>query len=138
MAVSRFTTDTMLVIIRHPEKGEEANGKSVCNEIRKMVSGSGKPLCLLHDATNMSTANAAYASAFKDLDRDIAGRLVEVVCAIPGSIPRMMAHTVAMFSDKDWAIFKSLQEALDYLKTKGFAVTAQEVAGAGAVSVKSL
>ena len=95
MSHKGLTSDTILIIIRHPEKGEEANGKAVSD------------------------------------------RLAEVVCATPGSIPRMMAHTVAMFSDKDWSIFKSLTEAVEYINTRGFTLTGQELAGPGTVIVKS-
>jgi len=132
-----LTSDTILIIIRHPEKGEEANGKAVGDEIRKIISRSGGPVVMFHDATHMTSANAAYAAQFKELDKAVSDRLVEVVCATPGSIPRMMAHTVAMFSDKDWSIFKSLTEAVESINTRGFTLTGQELAGPGTVIVKS-
>ncbi len=75
---------------------------------------------MFHDATGMENANSGYAAAFKDLDKDISGKITEIVCAIPGSIPRMMAHTVAMFSSKKWTIFKAGTEAQEYLKSKGY------------------
>lgn len=137
MSHKGLTSDTILIIIRHPEKGEEANGKAVCEEIRKIISGKDSPLVTFHDATHMSSANAAYAAEFKELDKVVSDRLVEVVCATPGSIPRMMAHTVAMFSDKDWSIFKSLTDAVEYINTRGFSLTEQELARSATVSVKA-
>ncbi|MBI5657184.1 MAG: hypothetical protein HZC44_10400 [Geobacter sp.] len=116
----KFESGTTLVIIRHPEKGNAENGKSICGDIRSLIGRNGGPVCLFHDATGMVTANSDYAAEFKKLDREIAGRVVEVVCAIPRSIPRMMAHTVAMLSDKSWSIFKSKEEALAHLNGRGF------------------
>lgn len=115
-----FVTGTTLVIIRHPEKGNAENGRAICDDIRKRLAGGTGPVCLFHDATDMATANSDYAAEFKKLDKEIAGRVAEVVCAIPGSIPRMMAHTVAMFSDKSWNIFKDKAEAVAYLNGRGF------------------
>jgi hypothetical protein len=128
----------MLIIVKHPEKGDAENGKTVCGEIRHKIAGSSGPLCLYHDATGMATANAGYAGEFKKLDKDLADRVVEVVCAIPGSIPRMMAHTVAMFSSKKWSIFKERAEAIKYLNAAGYALTEEEITKAETVSVKEM
>ena len=125
----------MLVIVKHPEKGDVDNGKTICEKIRQKVATDDSPICMFHDATHMSTANPAYASEFKALDREIDKRLTEVVCAIPGSIPRMLAHTVAMFSEKDWEIFKEMPDALYYLNTKGFKLTENDIDKAEEVSV---
>lgn len=135
MAAKEFTPDTILVMIIHQEKGDGASGKAVCDKVRTMVAGGRNPICLFHDAMAMTTANAGYAGEFKLLDKDINDRLVEVVCAIPGSIPRMMAHTVAMFSDKDWSIFKTMPEALAYLYSKGYSLTEGDIARSADVSV---
>ena len=109
-----------LVIVKHPEKGDENNGKLICDEIRGSLAEKAGQVCIFHDATHMSWANSAYAGAFKELNKDLEGRVVEVVCAIPGSIPRMMACTVAMFSDLKWSIFKTKDEAKHHLRQKGF------------------
>jgi hypothetical protein len=109
-----------LVIIKHPQKGDADSGKAICDSIRKTIPAGAGHVCIFHDATEMGSANAGYAGAFKELDKEISGRVTEIVCAIPGSIPRMMAHTVAMFSDKKWSIFKEKDEAVKYLEEKGF------------------
>ena len=133
---SLTATKIILVVIRHPEKGDEVNGKAICDEIRIKVAPTSGPVCIYHDASGMVTANAAYAGEFKKLDKDLSDRVAEIVCAIPGSIPRMMAHTVAMFSNKKWSIFKDKEEALDRLNTMGFAVTGAELEKAQAVTIK--
>jgi len=127
-----------LVIVKHPENGVAENGKEICDQIRKKLKGSTGPVCLFHDATGMINANAGYAGAFKDLDKDISDRVVEVVCAIPGSIPRMMAHTVAMFSSKKWKIFKERPEAVEYLNLKGYGLKEADLASSESVSIKTI
>ena len=133
-----FLIGTNLVIIRHPQKGDAENGKAICDEIRKKLSGGSEPVCLFHDATGMATANTGYAAAFKELDKEISERVIEAVCAIPGSIPRMMAHTVAMFSEKKWSIFKTRQESEEYLKSKGYSVADVSHPADGPVGLKKL
>ncbi|MBI5191030.1 MAG: hypothetical protein HZA22_10175 [Nitrospirae bacterium] len=118
--VEVFVTGTTLVLIKHPSKGNAENGRAICDDIRRQLGRDSTPICLFHDATDMLTANSEYAGEFKKLDKEIEARLAEVVCAIPGSIPRMMAHTVAMLSDKPWNIFKSKPEAMAYLNDRGF------------------
>jgi len=109
-----------LVIIKHPQRGDADSGKAICDSIRKSIPAGEGHVCIFHDATEMASANTGYAGAFKELDKEISSRVTEIVCAIPGSIPRMMAHTVAMFSDKKWSIFKEKGEAVKYLEEKGF------------------
>jgi len=133
----RESSCTNVIIVKHPEKGDEINGKQICDKIRQTIKGASGEVCLFHDASGMSLANPAYAGEFKDLDRDIKPRVGEVVCAIPGSIPRMMAHTVAMFSDKDWSIFKSVDDALDYLRNKGFRISDDDIKSVEEVGLKT-
>ena len=128
----------VLAIVKHPPKGDADNGKAICSKILVKLGNSVGPVCLYHDATNMETANTGYAGAFKELDKQIAERVVEVVCAIPGSIPRMMAHTVAMFSSKKWSIFKERAEAIRYLNSMGYTLTEDERIKAEDVSIKVL
>jgi len=138
MGTNVFQAGTNLVIIRHPAKGNADNGRDICGQIRKKLAGSTAQVCLFHDATAMSTADAGYAAEFKALDKDISARVIEIVCAIPGSIPRMMAHTVAMFSDKKWSIFKTKDEADAYLTKMGYSASAMTATGTESVSVKVL
>lgn len=128
----------VLAIVKHPKMGDADNGKAICARIRQKLKESEGPVCLYHDATDMSTANIGYAGAFKELDLEISGRVVEVVCAIPGSIPRMMAHTVAMFSSKKWSIFTSRADAVKHLNAMGYALTEDEIIKADDVSIKIL
>jgi len=128
---------TNVIIVKHPDKGDEQNGREICSKIRQTIERTSGEVCLFHDASGMSLANPAYAGEFKDLDRDIKQRVGEVVCAIPGSIPRMMAHTVAMFSDKDWSIFKDVNSALDYLQNKGFEISDNDIKSVDGVGLKT-
>jgi len=114
------TSCTSLVIIKHPMRGDAQSGRIICDEIRRKLIGCPGQVCLYHDASGMENADPAYAGAFKELDKFISERVVEVVCLIPRQIPRMMAHTVAMFSDKKWNIFKDAAEAEKYIVTKGY------------------
>lgn len=109
-----------LLTVVHPAVGDAEKRKELCNKIRRSLARSNISLCIFHDATSMKTANTQYAAAFKELEKDISERVVEIVCAIPGSIPRMMAHTVAMFSKKKWTILKERAEAGQYIKSKGY------------------
>jgi|GEM_PF-6824079 len=120
MGNDAFSARTNLVIVKHPARGDVANGKEICDEVRSKLSTNKDNICIFHDATEMSSANTAYAGAFKALNKDMEGRVIEVVCAIPGSIPRMLACTVAMFTNIQWSIFKTKDEATAYLMTKGF------------------
>ena len=122
-----------LVIIKHPQKGDADTGKAMCDSIKKAIPAGTGHVCMFHDATEMGSANAGYAGAFKELDKEISAKVTEFVCAIPGSIPRMMAHTVAMFSDKKWSIFKEKGEAEKYLEEKGFDSKKQVAQGPGTV-----
>ena len=138
MSENVFQAGTNLVIISHPHKGDGVNGRSICAEIRRKLEGTTGQVCLYHDASAMSTANTAYAGEFKTLDKEISSRVIEVVCAIPGSIPRMMAHTVAMLSDKKWSIFKTADEATAYLTKMGYTFSASAGARSAAGSAVSL
>lgn len=128
----------VLAIVKHPKKGDADIGKAICARIRQKLKESEGPVCIYHDATGMSTANIGYAGAFKELDLEISERVVEVVCAIPGSIPRMMAHTVAMFSSKKWSIFTTRMDAIKHLNAMGYALTEDEIIKAEDVSIKVL
>lgn len=109
-----------LLTVLHPAVGNVEQGKEMCDKIRRRLAGSSMSFCIFHDATSMQTANRQYATAFKELDKEISERVVEIVCAVPGPIPRMMAQTVAMFSQKKWKIFKERTEAEQYVKSKGY------------------
>jgi hypothetical protein len=109
-----------LLMVNHPEYGDEHNGQEVCDEIRRKLRNQPGPICFFHDAVGMVNAKIGYANAFKALDRELADRVTEVVCAVPGSIPRMMAYTVAMFSRKTWSIFRSREEAALHMRLRGY------------------
>jgi len=136
MPSSQTSLKDILVIIKHPEKGDADSGRAICDKIRRKVEGTAGPVCIYHDATGMLNADSGYAGEFKQLDKDLSGRVVEIVCAIPGSIPRMMAHTVAMFSSKKWSIFKERGEAIRYLNLRGYSISDMDVENAEEVSVK--
>jgi len=138
MAKDVFQAGTNLVIIKHPVRGNAENGREICGKIRQNLAGTTGQVCLYHDATVMSTANTGYAAEFKALDREISHRVIEVVCAIPGSIPRMMAYTVAMLSDKKWSIFKTREEADAYLTKMGYSTASIKTSATEPVSVRVL
>ena len=116
----------LLVIVRHPEKGNGENGRTICKKILDKLAKIDGPVCFFHDATDMATANTGYAGAFKDLDKALEKRTIEIVCAIPSTIPRMMAQTVAMVSSKRWKIFKDREASLGYLSSIGYTLSASE------------
>ncbi len=128
--------DTRLAIVRHPPTGEPEDGVSLCNEIRARVGADGASLLLFHDASEMAHATAGYAKAFMGLDAELGPRVVQVVCAIPRPVPRMMAWTVAVVSSKEWKIFKSTDEAIAHLATQGFNLSAAEISSGPRVSVR--
>ncbi|HSP80906.1 MAG TPA: hypothetical protein VLQ93_20430 [Myxococcaceae bacterium] len=109
-----------LVMVNHPEHGDEHNGKEVCDEIRRLLEGQPGAICFFHDAAEMVNAKIGYANAFKALDKELAERVTEVVCSVPASIPRMMAYTVAMFSRKTWSIFRSREDAELHMRQRGY------------------
>ncbi len=119
-------TPKILVIVRHPEQGTKENGGIICGKILEKLAKTSGLVCFFHDATDMTNANIGYAGAFKNLDKALEKRTVEVVCAIPGTIPRMMAQTVAMVSSKKWKIFKDREAALGYLSGIGYTLSASE------------
>jgi hypothetical protein len=126
----------VLVIVRHPEKGDRETGRIICQKILNRLAKTEGLVCIFHDAREMVTANAGYAGAFKDLDKALEKRVVRIVCAIPGTIPRMMAHTVAMISRKRWNIYKDRREALGYLSGIGYVLSALEINTLEDVAVK--
>ena len=111
---------TCLVLIKHPEQGDEFNGKALCDQIRQLLKNQPGTFCFFHDGTGMVNARIGYASAFKELDRELAERTTEVVCAIPGPIPRMMLYTVATIAEKPWAIFRTRPEAELHMRMRGY------------------
>jgi hypothetical protein len=127
-----------LVMVRHPEQGDEHNGKEVCDEIRRKVQGSEVSICLFHDATEMVNARIGYANAFKQLDKELAARVTEVVCVVPGSIPRMMAYTVAMFSRKPWHIFATREEGERHMRMRGYVDADFRVPVTGRVNLRKV
>jgi len=114
---------TCLVMVKHPEHGDELNGKALCNEIRQVLKNQAGTVCFFHDGTGMVNARIGYANAFKELDRELAGRVTEVVCAIPGPIPRMMVYTVATISKKPWSIYRTRVEAEMHMRMRGYHAT---------------
>jgi hypothetical protein len=111
---------TCLVMVKHPEQGDEFNGKALCDEIRRLLKSHSGSMCFFHDATGMANARIGYANAFKELDRELTERVTEVVCAIPGAIPRMMAYTVATLSTQPWSIFRTRLEAEFHMRMRGY------------------
>ncbi|MCC6521946.1 MAG: hypothetical protein IT373_04735 [Polyangiaceae bacterium] len=124
-----------LLVIRHRGAGEPSDGHAVCDEIRKHTAGIGSRLVVFHDATEMTSATAGYALAFKRLDAALAPQVDLYVCAIPGMIPRMMAHTVAIVSPRDWRIFDAAAPALALLRERGFHLAAEPPGGGERVSL---
>lgn len=125
-----------VLLIKHNGSGEAEDGEQLCNEVRARLGGLADRLLVFHDATGMTLASPAYASAFMKLDKDISAQVERYVCAIPASIPRMMAHTVAMVSSKEWRIFKSTGEAVAHLSSQGFQLSADDLARSGRVLLR--
>ncbi|WP_257452426.1 hypothetical protein [Archangium lipolyticum] len=111
---------TWLVRVRHPEHGDELNGRALCDEIRQALKHQPGTFCFFYDGMGMVNARIGYANVFKELDRELSDRVTEVVCAIPGPIPRMMAYTVATLSRSSWTIFRTLAEAETHLRMRGY------------------
>ncbi|HEX8822814.1 MAG TPA: hypothetical protein VF794_23005 [Archangium sp.] len=115
---------TWLMMVKHPEQGDEVNGKALCDEIRKALKlHATGTVCFFHDGTGMVNARIGYANAFKELDRELAERVTEVVCATPGPIPRMMLYTVATLSKRSWSIFRTRAEADLHMRMRGYSAT---------------
>jgi hypothetical protein len=112
-----------LVLIKHPEQGDELNGKALCDQIRQLVKNQPGTLCFFHDGTGMVNARIGYANAFKELDRELANRETDVVCAIPAPIPRMMIYTVATMAQKPWTIFRTRTEADLHMRMRGYSAS---------------
>jgi hypothetical protein len=109
-----------LVMVKHPAQGDEINGRALCDEIRQALKHQQGTFCFFYDGVGMVNARIGYANAFKELDRELSERVTEVVCAIPGPIPRMMAYTVATLSRCSWTIYRTLSEAEMHLRMRGY------------------
>jgi hypothetical protein len=127
-----------LMMIKHPEQGDEFNGKGLCEEIRRVLRHQPGRVCFFHDATGMVNARIGYANAFKELDRELGERVTEAVCAIPGPIPRMMLYTVATLSTQPWSIFRTRMEAEFHMRMRGYLTTDYQPPGEGAVHLRVL
>ncbi len=112
---------TCVVWISLPTHGDELNGKALCERIRQFVRAhhSGT-FCFVLEGAEMVNARIGFANAFKELDRELGGRM-EVVCAIPAPIPRMMAYTVATMAQAPWSIFRTRPELELHLRMRGYA-----------------
>lgn len=108
-----------LVRVTLPEQGDESNGRALCAQLRRFLLAHPGRCCLLLEGTGMVNARIGFATAFKELDREWGARL-EVVCAIPLPIPRMMAHTVATRAQASWHIFRTRAEADQHLRERGY------------------
>ena len=51
----------VLAIVKHPQKGDADNGKTITSKILAKLGTSEGPVCIYHDATDMQTANTGYA-----------------------------------------------------------------------------
>jgi hypothetical protein len=129
---------TSLVMVKHPEQGDEANGKALCEEIRRALKHHLGSVCFFHEASGMTNARIGYANAFKELDRELAERVTEVVCAIPGPIPRMMLYTVATLSTLPWSIFRTRMEADFHMRMRGYLSTDYQAPIEGSVLLRML
>jgi hypothetical protein len=128
---------TWLMVVKHPEQGDEVNGKALCDELRRMLRlHATGTVCFFHDGTGMVNARIGYANAFKELDRELSERVTEVVCAIPGPIPRMMLYTVATLSKKPWSIFRTRAEAEMHMRMRGYSATDYRELIEGAVELR--
>jgi len=114
---------TILVLLKHPEHGDALNGKALCDQIRQLLKNQPGTVCFFHDGLEMVNARIGYANAFKELDRELAERTTEVVCAIPGPIPRLLLYTVAPIAEKPWSIFRTRPEAEMHMRMCGYAST---------------
>lgn len=130
-------SDTALVVIKHPVNGDAENGKIICNEVVKRLANHHGPVCFLHDATGMTSADHGYAEEFKNLSFVLADRTLDTVCVIPLLVPRIMALAVAKTSGRKWTIFKSSAEAAGHLDKMGVDAGSLKMYN-GSVSVRRL
>lgn len=124
-----------LLVVRHSGTGEPQEGRALIQEIRRKASTTTHRLVFFHEASKMTLASPGYALAFREIDAELAPRVAQIVCAIPGAIPRMMAHSVSVVSTRDWRIFKSTGEALNHLRAIGLEVTPDRLTKMGAVEL---
>jgi hypothetical protein len=129
-------TKTNLVIVRHPQVGDEERGKKACAQINRVIAGKPGPVLFLHDASAMDRATTAYISAFRKLDKCLMNREVEFVCIAPASGPRAMVYIMSMLSSKKWAIFRDKADAMIYLASKGVDLKDVIVSPQETVSIK--
>jgi hypothetical protein len=128
---------TWLLVVKHPEQGDEVNGKALCDELRRVLKlHATGTVCLFHEGTGMVNARIGYANAFKELDRELSERVTEVVCAIPGPIPRMMLYTVATLSKRPWSIFRTRSEAEMHMRMRGYSATDYREPTSGSVDLR--
>jgi hypothetical protein len=128
---------TWLLVVKHPEQGDEVNGKALCDELRRVLRlHATGTVCLFHDGTGMVNARIGYANAFKELDRELSERVTEVVCSIPGPIPRMMLYTVATLSKRQWSIFRTRSEAEMHMRMRGYSATDYRELVTGSVDLR--
>lgn len=127
-----------LVVVKHPVNGTAEAGEAICADVRRKLAGHKGPVCFFHDATGMENADHQYAECFRVLDRELADREVTAVCAIPALIPRIMALTVVKLSSKRWEVFKSREEAVEFLKGVGARRSATNEPVGSNVSVRTI
>jgi hypothetical protein len=84
----------------------------------------------------MVNARIGYANAFKEFDRELSERVTEVVCAIPGPIPRMMLYTVATLSKRPWSIFRTRSEAEMHMRMRGYSASDYREPTSGSVDLR--
>lgn len=125
-----------LVIIRHPQVGNEESVRGECARISRILAGKPGPVLFLHDASAMRRATSSYIAAFRELDRCLTDREVEFVCIAPTSGPRAMVYIMSMLSSKKWAIFRDKADAVVYLTSRGVDLNDVVVLPQETVSIK--
>jgi len=119
MAKNADLAGTAVIVVNHPEYGNGLKGMIICNQVKQLLRECKGPLCFFHDASEMVSASLEYLTALMDIRGDLAGRDVCVVCAVPRFTKRIMLYMLSKFSRRKWKIFKSRQNAVDYLTLMG-------------------